>query len=106
MLRSVLFSVVALAAAGSALAHDADHWDRDRHERQEWRHERHEREERWDARHYDRPAPRYYAEPRYYAPAREYREYYAPRYYGYPDRDVYVAPAYPSLGLSFVVPLR
>ena len=94
MLRSVLFSVVALAAAGSAVAHDGDRWERDgdraRYERYyEGRQGRHDRDERrW---------------------SREYRP--APRYARHPGRYVYAEPAYPvyvlpPLGLSIYIPLR
>ncbi len=104
MLRSVLFSVVALAAAGAAVAHDGDRWDRGgdrgRYERYyEGRHGRHDRDERYGR--YERDERRW--------GSREYRP--APRYSRYPDRYVYAEPAYPvyalpPLGLSIYIPLR
>jgi hypothetical protein len=107
MLRSILFSVVALAAAGTALAHDGERWERGGHERQEWRqprgewrHECYDRDDRYYGYREHRPVVRYYA-PEYYAPA-----YYGPRYNSYPEAYGYGQVVAPAPGLSLVIPLR
>lgn len=121
MLRSILFSVLALAAAGTALAHDDERWDRGGHERQEWRGDRGEWRhgpQEWRREHYDRddrsegyrehrPVARYYA-PSYYAPSYYAPGYYAPRprYYRYQEPYGYGQIVAPALGLSIVIPLH
>lgn len=121
MFRSVLFSVVALAAAGTALAHDGERWDRGGHERQEWHHDRGEYRHGgdWRREHYDRderyegyrgrgPVVRYYA-PAYYGSDYYAPDYYAPpppRYYRYPPAYAYGQYVAPGIGFNLVIPLH
>jgi hypothetical protein len=102
MLRSILFSVVALAAAGTALAHDGERWDRGGHARQEWRQPRGEwRHARYEGYREHRPVVRYYAPEYDAAPV-----YYGPHYYRYPQAYAYGQVIAPALGLGLVIPLR
>jgi hypothetical protein len=112
MIRAIAATALALGFAGSALAHDRDHWDRHDRDRHEWRHDYRDRGDRgW--RHDERP--RYYATPRYEyryrAPAPRgwypgWREPYGRGYRYWNDSYYYFVPSAPSFGVSFTLPLR
>jgi hypothetical protein len=130
MFRTVLLSLIAVAATGTAVARDNDRWGRDNdrqqhseRDRRDYRQDnrrddrRHDyrRDDRrdygnnrgYDRRYYNRPAPQYFRpapRPRGWHPG--WREPYARGYrYWNNDRYYYVEPGRPALELSFAFPL-
>ena len=110
MFRTVLLSLIAVAATGTAVARDNDRWgrdnDRQQHSERDRRDYRHDNR-RDDRRHDYRPAPRYFRpapRPRGWHPG--WREPYARGYrYWNNDRYYYVEPGRPAIELSFAFPL-
>ena len=125
MFRTVLLSLIAVAATGTAVARDNDRWGRDNdrqhysdRDRRDNRHDNrrdYRRDDRrdysnnrgYDRRHDYRPAPRYFRpapRPRGWYPG--WREPYARGYrYWDQNRYYYVEPGRPRIELSFGFPL-